>query len=156
MLAARIETLAGGGLEEIKALLPGHHEELAVFRDRMSLNPQYPLYLAREEAGQVLFAVLRDEGRMVGYYVAFIAPGLHYGSTLTGTMDICYVAPEYRRNGGGLKLFLLVEEELRWRHVAIWYSGSKVASAAHPGMEKLLTGLGFMPVDLYFAKWLQA
>lgn len=141
-------------LREMMPLFPVHWEALGIFRDRMPLAPQYDEYLRREREGKVVNLTARKDGKIIAYYVAFIAPGLHYGSTLSTTMDITYVAPEYQGQGLIVKLMLHVEKHLRARGAQIWYTGSKISSKYHPGMDQLVTNMGFVPVDLYYAKWI--
>ena len=98
-------------LDELKVLLPGHYEELALNKDTVPLYPQYEIYIERERRGELLFVVLRDAGEMIGYYIGFIAPGLHYKTCLTCITDIFYVRADKRGNAG-VKMFKFVEAEL--------------------------------------------
>lgn len=149
MITAHIELLADR-LEEIKPILPSHFEELALNKDKVPLSPQYDVYLEREKRGELIFMVLRDAGEMVGYFLGFIAPGLHYSTCLTCTMDIFYVRQENRGNGGGFILFKAVEEELRRRNVQRWFMGSKM----HKDASYLFEKIGAQPCEVYYSKWL--
>ena len=72
-------------------LLPLHWEMLALDRDKVPLAPQWHVYDERDARGELHIVVLRQDGRIIGYYWGFIAPGLHYASCLTATMDIFFV-----------------------------------------------------------------
>lgn len=137
---------------ELVAIFPRHHLELALFKDKMPLAPQESEYIRRNQSGVLFFATLRWDGKIVAYYIAQIQPGFHYGTTLTGTQDICYVVPEVRNRGLAFPLFRLVEREMRRRGVKVWYSGWKTRNPL--GMDKLLPVLGFVPADTYCVKWL--
>lgn len=137
-------------LEELKVLLPLHYEELALNQDKVPLAPQYPIYIARERAGELLFVTLRQAGEMVGYFIGFIAPGLHYETCLTCTMDIFYVRKDKRRGTAGVRMFRFVEAELRRRGVQRWFMGSKI----HADASALFKRIGAVPVETYFSKWL--
>lgn len=139
-------------LEEIKDLLPLHYKELALEQEHVPLAPQYDIYLAREAAGELIFTVLRDGGEMIGYFLGFIAPGLHYKTCLTCTMDIFFVRPDKRKLGAGLSLFNEVEKELRRRGVQRWFMGSK----NHKDASYLFEKIGATPVETYYSKWLGA
>lgn len=152
ILTAQVETLKNGGLDEIKPLLNGHWEELALNKDKVPLDPQYDLYLKREELGEVLYVTLRSQGKLVGYFVGFIAPGLHYKTCLTLTMDIIYVHPDYRGTGGGLVLGKAIEREAKRRGVQRWFMGFKTEHKKH--MEKLLQTLGMEQVEVFYSKWI--
>ena len=104
-----VESLAEN-LEELKPLLPLHYEELALDQEKVPLDPQYEVYLEREARGELLFVLVRGEGKaIVGYFIGFIAPGLHYQTCLTCTMDIFYIKQGARGNQLGVKLFQFVE-----------------------------------------------
>ena len=109
MTTACVETLRDT-LEEMKALFAGHFEELALDKAEAPLDPQYEVYLERERRGEVMLVVVRDKGLLVGYLVAFIAPGLHYRTVLTCTTDIFYIVPEFRTGGCGKLLFAAAEK----------------------------------------------
>src|SRR5574343_1214015 len=113
-------------LRELQAIWPTHHVELGLFRDVMPLDPDNAEYLRREQMGELFLTTGRRNGSIVAYYIACVRPGFHYKSTLTGTADIYYVAPEYRNKGLALPLFRTVERELQRRGVKVWYSGNKV------------------------------
>lgn len=88
---------------------------------------------------------------LAGYFVGFIAPGLHYETCLTCTMDVLFLRPAFR---GNLmlyrKLLRSVERELRSRGVSRWFVGSKL----HRDIGRLYEALGFGPVEMYYSKWL--
>lgn len=149
MITALVENFEAG-VDELKALLPGHYEELALNKDRVPLSPQWDVYFARERRGELLYVTLRDAGQLVGYFIGFIAPGLHYSTCLTCTMDIFYVRPDKRGGRAGVKLFKAVEEELRRRGVDRWFVGSK----CHKDASWLFEHLGFEQVEVYYSKWL--
>lgn len=139
------------GLEEIKALLPLHYEELALNKDKVPLSPMYDVYIAREQAGQLIYFTARDEGKLVGYFLGFIAPGLHYSTCLTCTMDIFFVHPDVRGTAMlGLKMFRKLEEELKLRGVDRWFVGSKARADASALFERL----DFEKVEVYYSKWI--
>lgn len=137
-------------IEEIKVLFPSHFEELALNKDKVPLDPQYDVYLERERRGELLFTILRSKGEMIGYFVGFIAPGLHYKTCLTCNMDIFYVHPSFRGQGAAKILFAEVEKELRRRGVQRWFMGSK----NHKDASYLFEKIGAEPVETFYSKWL--
>jgi GNAT superfamily N-acetyltransferase len=149
MLTAQVESFTDA-LDELKRLLPLHYEELALNKDSVPLDPQYEIYLQRDSAGEVVFVTLRDLGVLVGYFIGFVAPGLHYRTCLTCTMDIFYVVPDSRGARGGVRLFKAVESELKRRGVDRWFVGSKV----HKDASKLFEYLDFSKVETYYSKML--
>lgn len=149
MITCHIESFTER-LDELKPLLPLHWEELALNKDKVPLDPQYDLYLYREELGQLLFVTLREAGELVGYFIGFIAPGLHYQTCLTCHMDIFYVRKDKRGGRAGIKLFKFVEQELRRRKVDRWFVGSKV----HMDASWLFQYLGFEQVEITYSKYM--
>lgn len=151
MLTAQVENLTER-LEEMKPLFPAHWAELALDRDKVPLDPQYEEYLRRDAKGMVLFVTLRRDGALLGYYVGFIAPGLHYQTCLTLTMDIYWTHPDIRGGTAGLRLFRKVEQEARRRGVQRAFYGSK----NHRDSSRLFAAIGATPVETYHSKWIGA
>ncbi len=151
MITAAIESFAHA-VPELMARFPQHWEELALFKDKMPLSPQYDEYIERESKGRLFLAAVRKDGELAGYYIAQVAPGFHYSQTLTAHMDICYIVPEHRHRGLAVPLFRATERELRRRGVKAWYSGYKLHNPL--GMPRLHEILGFIPADMYYVKWL--
>ncbi len=149
MITAHVESFTER-LDELRPLLPVHYAELALDQDKVPLDPQFDIYLQRDVRGEVLFVVLREAGELIGYFIGFVAPGLHYRTCLTCTMDIFYVHPEHRGGNGGRILFAAVEAELKRRGVQRWFVGSKV----HMDASWLFEGLGFGKVETYYSKWI--
>lgn len=148
MLTAHVENLTER-LEEMKPFFPLHWEELALNQKQVPLDPQYDIYLDRDAMGQVLLVTLRKAGAMVGYFVGFIAKGLHYKTCLTLTMDIFYVLPEHRGDGGGFVLFKEVEKEAKRRGVERMFVGSK----CHKDASWLFEKLGYEEVERYYSAY---
>jgi GNAT superfamily N-acetyltransferase len=137
-------------LPELLPLLPLHYEELALNQDKVPLDPQYEIYIERERRGELMFMVLRDGGELIGYFIGFVAPGLHYRTCLTLTMDIFFLHPEHRGNGAGYQMFKAVEAEAKRRGVDRMFVGSKV----HLDASWLFQRLGYTEVERYYTHWL--
>lgn len=137
-------------LEEMKPLLPLHWEELALFRDKMPLDPDYAYFVRQERAGQLQFVTLRQAGELLGYYVGMIGPSPHYKSTLTAKMDVIYLVPEHRGAGAGGMLMAEIRRGLKQRGVKLWWMGSK----NHKPIEALFRAFGFTDEESYFALWI--
>lgn len=137
-------------LEELKPILHLHYEELALNQDKVPLSPQYDIYTKREALGELLFVTAREDGELIGYFISFIAPGLHYSTCLTCIMDIFYVKQDRRGLSAGLKMFKFVESELKRRGVDRWFVGSKV----HRDASVLFERLGFDKVEITYSKYI--
>lgn len=137
-------------LDYLKPLLPIHYAELALNQDKVPLSPQFDKYIDAERRGELIFITLRKAGEIVGYFIGFIAPGLHYSTCLTCQMDIFYVLPEHRGGGSGFQLFKYVEQQLKQRNVQRMFVGSKM----HKDASWLFEKLGYTPVETYYSTWL--
>ena len=149
MLTAQVEPFPPF-LEEVKPLLQRHYEELALNQDKVPLSPQYHVYLERDARGEVLLVTIRESGALVGYFVGFVAPGLHYETCLTLIMDIFWLAPEHRGQRGGIKLFRAVFEEAKRRGVQRIFAGSK----CHKDASRLFEALGMEKCEVYYTSWI--
>ena len=149
MITAQVEPYSKC-LPELMECYDLHWEELALNKDKVPLDPQYDLYEARDDAGQLLLVTLRETGRLVGYFIGFIAPGFHYKTCLTLTMDIFWTHPDVRGGFSGVKLFRLVEKEAKRRGVHRMFYGSKM----HNDASRLFQFLKMDPVEMYYTKWI--
>jgi GNAT superfamily N-acetyltransferase len=137
-------------LDALKVHFPAHFEQLALNKDKVPLDPQYDIYLKREELGEVLFVAARCDGAIVGYFVGFVTPGLHYQTCLTLTMDIFWIDPTHRGAGAGFWLFRAVEQEAKRRGVQRMIVGSKL----HRDASWLFEKLGYTEIERFYSHWL--
>jgi len=149
MMTFAVESLTEN-LELLKPIFPLHWKELALNQDHVPLDPQYDIYLTRDARGEVMFVAGREAGEIMAYFVGFVAPGLHYKTCLTLTMDIFWVKPEYRGKSAGIRLFKTVEAEARRRGVQRMFMGSKL----HKDAGWLFEKLDYTPVETYYSKFL--
>ena len=131
-------------------MLDLHYEELALNRDKVPLSPQYDEYLRRDAFGMVVTITLRKDGQLVGYWIGFKAPGLHYSTCLTLHMDIFFVHPDYRDGSAGIKLFKAMEKEAKRQGVQRLFVGSKV----HKDASRLFEALEYTKVERTYSAWL--
>lgn len=154
MLTAAVESLTET-LPEIKALIATHYAEVSEHKTRgIPLDPNFDLYLAKDAAGEILLIALRDAGKLVGYLVSFVAPGLHYQSCLTCISDIFFVYPDQRGMQGGVLLFTEWLNEGKRRGVDLLSAGFKSKHAKH--VRPLLEAMGFFEAEIMFWKFLKS
>jgi hypothetical protein len=147
MITAQVEAF-GVCLPELEPLFTQHWAKLAEDRHSIPLAPHYELYEALEREGDLLLVTLRDAGRLVGYWIAVIAPGLHYRNCLTATMDIWNVLPEYENGVAAMILMRAVEREYQRRDVRRAYAGEKL----HRPCGRLYRAFGYRPVETHYSK----
>ncbi len=113
MLSVQVESFQKFIDDALEEILEEHWKDLALNQDRVPLDPQFSVYREREKNGELLIMSMRSDDELAGYFVGFIAPGLHYQTCLTCTMDIFFVRPKFRDNlMAGRRLFKAVEAEL--------------------------------------------
>ena len=149
MITAHVESFVAN-IEQLKRVIPLHYEELAMNKDKVPLQPRWNLYAQQEANGELFFVALRDAGEMVGYFIGFVAPGLHYETCLTCIQDIFYVKPDGRGAAAGNLLFDFVESELKRRGVQRIIANSK----NHFPASWLFDRRGYDPIETIHSKWI--
>lgn len=100
-------------IEEMKPLLEAHYHEIAWYQDKIELNPDYEKYAQMADAGLVHIVSARDEGKLIGYFVSMVIPGMHYKSTLYALNDVLFVHPDYRGSSTAYRMFKYAFEQLK-------------------------------------------
>jgi hypothetical protein len=151
MISAQVEPFMAQ-VTELKGLLGLHYAELALNKDKVPLDPQWEIYDLHEQRGSLVYVTLRDAGELIGYVICFVAPGLHYRTCLTATMDILFVSPARRDQfaKGALLLIDALETALRARGVQRWFMGTKL----HKDIGAIFKRRKFEPVEMTYTKWI--
>jgi GNAT superfamily N-acetyltransferase len=145
-------------LEELKPLLMEHWRELALDQDKVLLDPIWEIYLQKDAEHGVMFVTARDNGRLIGYFVGFVGPGLHYRTCKTLQIDIFWLHPEFREDSLSYVegemiadgLVTKVIEEARGRQVQRMFAGSKL----HKDSGALFERHGGVEIERYFSFWI--
>ena len=120
-------------------------------QERIPLAIDVAKYEQMDATGMLHIVTGRDGGQLIGYFMAFVFPHLHYcKSGLMSFVDVYYMRPMYRTGGLGLSLFLTAESTLKARGVTKMYGSCK----AHQDHTKLFTAMGWKLTDLCFTKWI--
>lgn len=153
MLTAHIEPLmTEENLAEIFKLLPAHYHEISEhYKHGIAMAPDLDKYMIKEANGEILYIALRDAGELVGYYIGFIQPALHYKDCLTLALDVIYVSPDSRGQKGGILLLNAVKAEAVRRGVKVMTMGFKESHREH--MERLLQAAGMQPFETHYSLW---
>jgi len=139
----------GDILPELRELFPFHWQEIALFKDKIQMDIDEPRYAKLEEMGALQVITARDGKKLIGYFVAFVLPHMHYKSTLMASTDMYFILPEYR-NGTGAKMFIEMERVLKERGVKKAVTSCKVEHDHTALLEKL----GWQWTDKTFCKYL--
>lgn len=134
---------------DAQVIMPLHWQEMALDQAKIPLAVDGKRFQVIDEQGLLHILTARDEGKLVGYYVAIVMPHLHYKES--GDMaftDMYFILPEYRYGGAGTKLFFAVEQSLRERGVSKAYLSCKV----HQDHSALFEAMGWRLTDKSFTK----
>jgi len=108
---------------EIADLCVEHYEEIANHKDTIPLDPDWERYRQMEDAGMLSLVTAREEGKLVGYSIFFIAPHMHYKSTLAASNDVVFLKSTHREGSTGIRLIKEAERVLQELgvHKVVWH-----------------------------------
>lgn len=106
-------------LMEIIPLLREHWEEIAWYKDKIKLNPDYGVYYQMEANGILHIVTARDDGKLIGYYISLVTPNPHYKDHFFAVNDILFVLPEYRGGTTAYRMFKYAFDKLTERGASV-------------------------------------
>ena len=128
-----------------------HWEEIALDHESIPYSLDEQKYQAMDDSGILHVLAARLNGQLIGYYIAFIMPHIHYQyAGMMAYTDIYYMLPGHRNGGNGIQLFMEAEKSLIAKGVVKAYLSTKV----HKDMGKLFERLGWNLSDRTFTKLL--
>lgn len=133
---------------ELEGLLMMHWEELARHKDEIKLSIDWSAYEALELADILHMTTARDDGKLIGYIVTFVAPSLHYKEHVMAKDDVLFMHPDYRGTRTFIKLLKYTEDYLAGLGVENFYIGMKLAHDFGPLLERF----GYVAIDRTFEK----
>ena len=134
---------------EIEPMFYTHWMEIGAFdKEKTPLSIDWDRYKILEENDNLFMFTVRDNKKLVGYYVAFIINHMHYNQTFCANCDIIYLDPKYRKGMIGYKLIKKSEKMLISLGVTILVFSFK----ADKSLVKLMERLGYKPLDVQYYK----
>lgn len=124
-------------IDEIKPLLESHYEEIAMYKDQVPFDPDYERYSQMCDLGVLHVVTARDEGRIVGYYISFIVPHIHYKTTMYANNDILFLHPDYRGTTAAPRMFKFAEKALKDKGVDVMMIHMKTYSSFDRMLERM-------------------
>ena len=100
-------------IAELGPLIEQHYEELTLHKETIKLDPDWDRYKKLAENNQAVFIGVRDNFKLVGYSLFFIAPHIHYKENIMANNDVLYLLPEYRKGLTGIRLIKFCEQHLQ-------------------------------------------
>jgi GNAT superfamily N-acetyltransferase len=137
-------------IDEIAPLIELHYEQVAMYKDKIPLNPDYDKYRELDKLGLFHCVTARDEGDLVGYFISFIAPHIHYSDHKFAVNDIVYIGEAYRSTGVGLDMFSFAEAALKDLGVSVLSIHMKTALP----FDNLCKGLGYDYAERNYTKFI--
>jgi GNAT superfamily N-acetyltransferase len=136
-------------IEDIKPLLGAHHEELALYKDEIPLDPDYGLYQKLNEMGLIRAYTVRLGGALIGYAIfSIVARHLHYAHRWA-INDILWIHKDHRHFGIGSELCDVFEEDLRREGPIVIHIETK---DHEPALAMLLRARGYDVVGVSLSK----
>lgn len=137
-------------MHELPPLFHEHWKEVALNKKQIPLDPDWSRYMDMDALGQIHMMTVRDDGILIGYYVALVWTHLHYKTSKTAWSDILYLHPAYRLGWTGYKLFVHVERMLKAEGVQRSY----VMTKAHLPINMIMKRLKYRLIERIFSKLL--
>lgn len=153
MIEFAVEPLFPSLASEMQPLIEAHHADVghrAPGSDQpcWTLNPDWKRYQTLEDAGMLLACTVREDGRLIGYYVNVILQLPHYAHVKAAISDVFFVHPAHRRSGVGIKMFKFMEQEVK----KVGVETIKVHCKVYHDLEPMLDALGYYPIERIFSK----
>jgi len=136
-------------LDQWKMIIKDHYDELSVTKE-YELEPDYEAYQKLWDSNGMRFISCKNDDKLIGYIIFFLAPHLHYKSCFTAFEDIYFLKKEYRKGRVGLKMFQFAEKILKEQGINRVIYNTKV----HSDNSRLFEYLGYKFVDKVFTKLL--
>ena len=137
-------------MHELPVIFYEHWKEIALDKKVIPLDPDWNRYATMDSQGYLHMMTVRDDGILIGYYLAIVMSHLHYKSSMTAWSDIFYLHPDYRFGWTGYKLFVHTESMLK----KLGVQKSYVMTKAHLPINMLMKRLKYRLIERTFTKLL--
>lgn len=127
-----------------------HYKDIALYQDKIQLNPDVVRYMALEESGVLIPISVREDGALIGYSVTILLPSLHYKEHTYAMNDVIFISKEHRKGTVGIKLIKYTEKILKEKGISVYCINSKV----HAPFFKVLERLGFTDSEHQYTKYI--
>lgn len=136
--------------EQVDELFKKHWEEIALYKDKMKLNPDWDFYEALYKQGALGLYTARKDNKLIGYFVVVAKEHPHYKDHLVASNDIIFIDPEHRKGLVGYKLIKFAKEHLK----EIGISVLSINMKTHKPFDKVLERLGFKNTERLYSVYI--
>lgn len=133
---------------ELTALFRRHHDEVAVNKDAVPLDPNWKGFFALETAGMLACLTCRVEGELVGYHLLMQCVPFMYASTPWAQTLSFWLDPRFRKGLTGYRLLSIAKRTLRENGCKLHAIGIKLHNRKR--IAPILARLGYRPVEAVF------
>jgi GNAT superfamily N-acetyltransferase len=137
--------------KDAKELLVQHWEEIALNKEAIKLNPDWPTYYQLEEVGALKTFTVRSENQLIGYFIVICRAHLHYVDHIFAFNDVLYLNKEHRKSQIGANLMKFAEKCLKEDGVSVMIVNTK----RHKPFDSLLEWLGYKHTENIYSKLLR-
>lgn len=134
--------------QNVDEMLQNHWKEVALDQELMKLDPDYERYRKLVEQNALVVITAREDDKMIGYAIYFLARHLHYKTLLMALEDIHYIDPTHRNQGVGSAMLAKGEEVLKGLGVCYVHLRKKAKSEE----TNLYADLGYSPIETVWGK----
>jgi GNAT superfamily N-acetyltransferase len=135
-------------MHEIESLSILEWEEVQHDVGDIKFEPDWDLYFLLEERGYLMVFTVRDNKKLVGYFVVTINPNMHSKGNFIVSNDLIFLHPDYRKGFIGLKLFKFVEKCL----VESGFTDLYVSTTERNVIDPLMFRMGYSKIETKFVK----
>jgi len=150
MIKYAVEEMSDSLVNELKVVLQDHWEEIAMYRDKIKFSPDYNRYWEAANHGCLHIVTVRDDEEIIGYFISFISPHVHYQNDRFAVNDILYIKKEYRGTTVAYRMFKFAEKELKKAGASVFI----VSMKADFPFERLCESLGMSKHEITYSKYL--
>jgi len=126
-------------IPEMEDLTEIHYQEIATHKHVKRLDPDWDRFIAMEEEGISRVFTARADNELVGYFITFTCPHIHFKSCIMSHNDAVFMHPDYR-GAAAYRFFCAAIQDLKDNTDSDMLA---VHMKLHAPFRKLLTKLGF-------------
>ena len=142
--------------EKMRWLWNMHWEEVALNKNCIPLNIDEEVFDNLDKQNSLHILLVKDDDKVVGYYIAILRKHLHYAHSLTAFTDAYYLHPNYRKGFNGVNLFKYAEKTLKEAGVERIIMQTKLNRENNKKLDKgiIFKKLGFIKAEVVYTKTL--
>lgn len=137
--------------EELEPLLVEHYHEVAMYQDKIDLNPDWKGYELLSMANALHVYTARANQELIAYTVNIVQPNMHYKDHVYAVNDVIYVDPQYRHTEVAETLIQNSEELLKELGVSVMTFHMKTFKT----FEALMDHLDFDKAEYLYMKYIK-